>query len=67
MPNKNETDLGNGYLAEVEAWSGNRQPWRARVSQVGRFIGYTGGCKTPTRALDAARKLAAKDGRDAEE
>lgn len=52
--------LPAGDVIRVEHWSGNQRPFRATAWRDGRLLGATGGCSTPTRAIDAAMPLLAK-------
>jgi hypothetical protein len=54
--------IGNGYTVKVESWSGNRRPYRAKVySPEGKYVGTTGGCSSPSSAIESARRIALKD------
>jgi hypothetical protein len=70
MNNNDETYTGNHYLyrtslavnghtVNVETWSGCFRPYRGIViDSDGRHVAETGGCKSPSRALDRAAALA---------
>lgn len=51
----------NGCTVKVESWDGNYRPYRAKVYRAdGSYVGTTGACSTPSRALAAGARLASE-------
>lgn len=63
MTNANETKAPERI--EVESYSGNVKPWRARVYFGGAFVGMTGFCATAYGAQRAGERIRAQAARDA--
>ncbi len=50
------------HFAKIECWNGQVLGYRASVYRKdGSFVGRSGGCKTPERALNAAVRIARRD------